>query len=100
MGADEGRIGDALTVVVDVRQLALGGSRRHRPLLAVGKACHFQLDLRLGDEGADFRQAEAWAKAIEGDHVSAPNLLNRRLTLATPCCHHGVSSGDTTVQMS
>ena len=69
MGANEGGIGDALAVIVDIGQLSLGGGRRHRPLLAVGKPRHFQLDLGLGHKRADFGQAEAGAKAIKGNHA-------------------------------
>jgi len=93
MRADEGRIGDAPPFIVDIGQLPLGRCRRHRPLFAIGKPGHPELDLGLGHERADFRQAEACAKTVEGDHVGAPNFFNTRRRLAKCCCHHGVSSG-------
>jgi hypothetical protein len=100
MRANEGGIGDGFGIVVDVGQLPLGRGRRHRLCLAIGKPRHLQLDLGLGHKGADFRQAEACAKAMKDDHRSAPDFPNRRLRLATPCCHRGVSSGDIVVQKS
>jgi hypothetical protein len=93
MRANEGGIGNALGLVDDIGQLSLRGGRRRRPLLAIGKTGHLQLDFGLGHERADFRQAEAGAKAVEGNHVRAPGFLNRCFRLAIPCCHHGVSSG-------
>jgi len=36
MGADEGGVGDALGIIVDIGQLPFRGGRRHRPLLAIG----------------------------------------------------------------
>jgi hypothetical protein len=69
MRANECRIGDALAVVGDERQLTLRRLHRHRPLLAIGKPRHLQLHLCLGDEGTDFRQAEAGAEAIQRDHA-------------------------------
>ena len=94
MRADEGRIGDTLDVIDDEGQLPLRGGRRHRPFLAIGEARHLQLDLGLGHERADFRQAETCAKTIEGNHTGAPDFFKRRPTLATPCCHRSVSSAD------
>ena len=88
-------------VIDDIGQLSLGRGRRHRLLLAIGQARHLQLDFGLGHKRADFRQAEAGAKAIERDHCRiAPDFLSRRFRLATPCCHRGVSSGDIVVQRS
>ena len=75
MGANEGGIGDALALVVDERQLPLGRGRRHRPFLAIGKTRHLELDFGLGHKRADFRQAEAGAKAIKRDHAKSPDLL-------------------------
>ena len=69
-------IGDAFRLVDDVGQLPLGRGRRHGLFLAIGKAGHLQLDLGLGHKRADFRQAESGAKAIERNHVEAPDLLN------------------------
>ena len=82
-----------LGLVVDIGQLPLGRGRRHRLLLAVGEPGHLQLDFGLGHKRADFRQAEAGAKAIKGNHVEAPDFLSSRFRLSTPCCHRGVSSG-------
>ena len=108
MRADEGGIGDAFGVIDDIGQLPLGRGRRHRLLLAVGKAGHPELDFRLGHKRADFRQAEASAEAIKSDQLSSPDFLadflpdfaSKRFRLAIPCCHRGVSSGDIVVQKS
>ncbi|MGY4423345.1 hypothetical protein ACVWY2_005794 [Bradyrhizobium sp. JR6.1] len=86
MGADEGRIGDRLAVIGDERQLALGRGRRHGLLLAIVEPGHLELDLGLGHEGADFRQAEARAKAKKRNHMKLPIACGRELKLAAPCC--------------
>src|SRR5262245_38365943 len=70
MRADEGGIGDPLAIILDVRQLPFWRGRRHGPLLAIGEPCHLELDLGLGHERTDFRQTEACAKAVKGDHAS------------------------------
>src|SRR6202049_4365347 len=44
MRANEGGIGDALALIEDIGQLPLGRGRRYRPLLAIGKTGHLQLD--------------------------------------------------------
>ena len=72
MRANEGGIGDALGVIDDIGQLPLGRGRRLGLFLAIGEAGHLQLDLGLGHKGADFRQAEAGAEAIEGNHAGLP----------------------------
>src|SRR4051812_6454618 len=72
MGADEGGIGHRLAAIVDEWQLPLRGRRRHRAFLPVGQSRHLELHLGLGDEGADFREAEAGAKAVKRDHASSP----------------------------
>ena len=100
MRANEGGVGNGLGLVVDIGQLALGRGRRHGLLLAVGEPGHLQLDLGLGHKRADFRQTETGAKAIEGNHVEAPDFLSSRFRLSTPCCHRGVSSGDIDIQRS
>ncbi len=100
MGADEGGISDGLSLVDDVGQLPLGRGRRPCLLLAIGKTGHFELDFGLGHKGADFRQAEPGAKAIKGNHAGLPIFQDLPAkcacktcpSLATPCCHHGVSS--------
>lgn len=92
MGADEGQIGNGLAVIGDVGQLTLGRRRRHRLFLSVGEPGHLELDLGLGHEGADFRQAEPRAEAKKRNHLKLPIACGREWRLAPPCCHHGVSS--------
>ena len=74
---NEGGVCNALGIIDDIGQLALGRGRRHRPLLAIAKPGHFQLDFGLGHERADFRQAESGAKSVEGDHARLPIARNR-----------------------
>src|SRR5258708_13770515 len=93
MRANEGGIGDALVLVDDIGQLSLGRAGRYRLFLAIGEACHLQLDFGLGHKRADFRQTKTGAKAIEGNHEELQSL-ETSVNLPTPCCHHGVSSGD------
>jgi len=69
MRADKGRIGDQRTAILDERQLALGRVARLGAFLGKGETGHLELDLGLGGEGADFRQAEARAAAEQGDGV-------------------------------
>src|SRR5260370_42229649 len=75
VGADEGRVRDLLAFVIDVRQLSIWRSGRERLLLAVGETGHLELDLGLGHERADFRQAETSAEAVENDHRKLLALL-------------------------
>ena len=72
MRANERGIGDRLGVIDDVGQLPLRRGRRLGLFLAIGKTGHLQLDLGLGHEGADLRQAETGAEAIEGNHAGLP----------------------------
>src|SRR5260370_18051003 len=92
MRANEGGIGDALVLVDDIGQLSLGRAGRYRLFLAIGEACHLQLDFGLGHKRADFRQTKTGAKAIEANHEELQSLQSS-VTLTTPYCHHGVSSG-------
>src|SRR5258708_37146271 len=97
MGANEGRIGDAFDLVDDIGQLPLGRSRRPRLLLAVGQAGHLELDLGLGHERTDFRQAEAGAEAIKRNHARVPRsremMREPSAPLLPPWCQQREISG-------
>ena len=92
MRANESGIGNALGLVDDIGQLPLGGTGRPCLLLAIGKTGHLELDFGLGHKRADFGQAKSGAEAVETDHMGLPK--EGHPTLATSCCHRGVSSGD------
>jgi hypothetical protein len=68
MGADEGLVRDHVAMIIDIGHLPLGRGIRQREHLAVWQSGHLELYLGLGDEGADFRQAETFAKPVENDH--------------------------------
>jgi hypothetical protein len=68
MPADEGRVGDDGSAVVNIGQLAL---RRLAKAARVGpefQACHFQQHFDLCNEWARIGKAEGRSEALEGDH--------------------------------
>ncbi len=90
IGADKGGVGNALSAVIDIGHLPFRRILRPCRLLLIGQAGHLELDFRLGNERADFRQAKACTCAVKDDHVVSPSDRDKRL--GSRCRHRGVSS--------
>src|SRR5262249_50105346 len=61
-------IGNPLTVIVDIRQLALRGPPQAGGVGPVRQRGHFQQRFDFGDERAWIRQPEGRTKCVERDH--------------------------------
>src|SRR5262249_52087273 len=83
--ADEGRIGDDLALVVNVRELALRRLLEAGRVGPIGKLRHFEQHFHFGHEGAWVWQTKSRSEAIERDHSHLTISLNSWWMLSPPC---------------
>ena len=81
--ADEGRIGDARAVIVDVGQLAFGRLAEAFGIGPIGQAGQLQEHLGFGHERARIRQTEIRPEDVERDHRVASRCGLRHCAEAT-----------------